>query len=62
MLVRDFDKTFLDTEVSLPIVDNHQINYAFMEILISAIKKMVIKDVVLYADRKIEATKSVVNQ
>ncbi len=62
VLVRDFDKTFLDTEVSLPIVDNHQINYAFMEILISAIKKMVIKDVVLYADRKIEATKSVVNQ
>lgn len=28
----------------------------------SAIQKLVIKDVVLYADRKIEATKTVVNK
>ena len=33
-----------------------------METFISAIQKLVIKDVVLYADRKIAATKSVVNK
>jgi hypothetical protein len=32
---------------------NKQPNYAIMETLISAIQKLVIKDVVLYADRKI---------
>jgi hypothetical protein len=31
-----------------------------METLISAIQKLVIKDVVLYADRKIAATQSVI--
>jgi hypothetical protein len=31
------------------------------ETFISAIQKLVIKDVVVYADRKIEATKNVVN-
>ncbi len=35
-------------------------NYELMATLISAIQKLVIKEVVLYADRKIEATKSVV--
>ncbi len=34
-------------------------NYAIMETLISAIHKLVIKDVVVYADRKINITKSV---
>jgi hypothetical protein len=32
-----------------------------MEILISAIQKLVIKDVVLYANKKITTTKKVVN-
>lgn len=33
-----------------------------MKVLISAIQKLVIKDVVLYADRKINATKAVINK
>ena len=37
-------------------------DYEFMENYISAIQKLVIKDVVLYADSKIEATKSIVNK
>ncbi len=53
---KDADKL----NIQLPIKDN-QPDYAQMEIIISAIQKLVIKDVVLYADRKIEATKSVVN-
>lgn len=39
---------------------NNQPDYATMEILISAIQKLVIKDVVLYADKKIAATKKAV--
>lgn len=41
---------------------NNQPNYAIMETFISAIQKLVIKEVVLYADRKIAATKTVVNK
>lgn len=44
--------------INLP-VHNNQPNYSVMETLISAIQKLVIKDVVLYADKKIKATKSV---
>lgn len=46
--------------ISLPIKNNKP-DYEFMEMLISAIQKLVIKDVVLYANRKIDETKSVVN-
>lgn len=48
-------------KVSLPI-KNQQPNYAIMETFISAIQKLVIKDVVLYADRKIATTKTIVNK
>ena len=43
-------------KVSLP-TENKQPNYAIMETLISAIQKLVIKDVVLYADSKIDETR-----
>lgn len=36
---------------------NNEIDFTYMELLISAVKKLVIKDVVLYADNKINATK-----
>ncbi len=39
----------------------NRISY-FMEILISAIQKVIIKDIVQYADRKIATTKSVTGQ
>lgn|GEM_PF-6559128 len=48
----------LNFKMQLP-TQNQQPNYAVMEILISAIQKLVIKDVVLYADKKIASTKSV---
>lgn len=47
--------------ISLP-MQNQQPDYEIMETFISAIQKLVIKDVVLYADQKIAATKSVVNK
>ena len=42
--------------IKLPL-ENGRPDYEYMEILISAIQKLVIKEVVLYADRKIAATK-----
>ena len=40
---------------------NNKPNYEIMETLISAVQKLVIKDVVLYADRKIKVTREVVD-
>lgn len=51
----------LDFKMKLP-SQNQQPNYAIMKTFISAIQKLVIKDVVLYADSKIAATKTVVNK
>ncbi len=51
----------LNFKIQLP-THNNQPNYALMETFITAIQKMVIKNVVLYADRKIEATKSVISK
>ena len=48
-------------DIKLPTKDGKP-DYEAMELLISAIQKLVIKDVVLYADRKIEKTKEVTNK
>lgn len=48
-----------ELNISLPSF-NDKPNYSLMEIIITAIQKLVIKDVVLFADRKIDATKSVI--
>ena len=37
-------------------------DYEYMELLISAIQKIVIKNVVLYADKQIAATQKVINK
>lgn len=50
----------LDFNMQLPLINN-QPDYDLMEIYITAIQKLVIKDVVLYVGRKIEATKSFVS-
>lgn len=47
-------------KMKLPIL-NQKPNYLVIEAFISAIQKLVIKDVVLYADNKIDTTKKVVN-
>lgn len=53
------NKKIQNDKISLPTI-NHQPNYKIMETLISAVQKLVIKDVVLYADNKINATKTVI--
>ena len=47
--------------VCLPMKDN-KIDYECMEFLISAVQKLVIKDVVAYSDRKIKATKDAIKK
>lgn len=47
-----------NTVIKLP-TKNNQPDYSTMQTLISAIQKLVIKEVVQYADRKIEASKQV---
>lgn len=48
-------------DIMLPSKDG-QPDYTYMELLISAVQKMVIKDVVRYAEAKVNATKTVVIQ
>ena len=50
-----------DLNILLPVF-NGEICYEFMNDFIKAIEKLVIKDVVLWADKKIEATKKVINK
>ena len=48
--------------IFLPATSDDSPDYAFMETFISAVQKLVIKDVVLYADKKIAATKQAVHK
>jgi len=47
--------------IQLPTKDG-KIDFSYMELLISAVQKLVIKDVVLYADEKIQSTKKIVKE
>ena len=59
---RNFYAKDADTlNIMLP-TKNNEIDFSYMELLISAVKKLVIKDVVIYADKKIEATKKVIHR
>lgn len=62
ILVRNVDNVFRNTKISLPIKKDREINFEYMETLISAVQKLVIKDVVEYADRKIEATREIIHK
>lgn len=50
-----------ELNIQLP-TKNSRPDYSTMEIFISAIQKLVIKDVVLYSERKLNATKNIVNK
>ena len=61
-LVRDFERLFNETKILLPISEDGKINYKFIKDFIKAIEKLVIKDIVLWADKKIEVTKKVIDK
>ena len=48
-------------KISLPVIDGKP-NFEIMKTFISAIQKLVIKDVVIYSDRKIAATKEAISK
>ena len=57
-----FNRTEMNkTNIQLP-TKNNKPDYATMETFIKAVEKLVIKDVVLYADSKIKATENVVKK
>ena len=45
--------------IKLPVDSNGEIDFKYMENLTQAIKKLVIKDVVIYSDKKSKVTKDV---
>ena len=48
-------------KIELPI-ENDKIDYKFMEDFIKVIEKLIIKDVVIWADKKIRLTKQLINR
>ncbi|WP_022934835.1 restriction endonuclease subunit S [Mesomycoplasma bovoculi] len=60
VLVRDVDSTFLNGNIQLPTKDG-KIDFEYIELFTTAIQKLVIKDVVIYANNKISTTKNVCN-
>ena len=55
------NKKIQNDKIMLPTKDG-KIDFEFMELLVSAVQKLVIKDVVLYADEKIQSTKKIVKE
>ncbi|NKZ20866.1 restriction endonuclease [Streptococcus ovuberis] len=51
-----------DKLIKLPVNEKGEIHFDYMATLVQAIKKLAIRDVVLYADKQIEATKEVVQK
>ncbi|ENH5353987.1 restriction endonuclease subunit S [Campylobacter upsaliensis] len=62
VLVRDFEKTFNETEILLPVLDSHNIDFDFIESFIKAIQKECIKSVVLWQKREAEAYRACVKE
>lgn len=61
ILVREVDQAFADTKVVLPTHPDGTIAFDYMETYIRAIEKLVIKGVVEWKDKQIQATKDVVD-
>ena len=54
VLIRDFVKEFNNTEITLPVNSDNQINYPLIETYIKATQKLVIKDLVDKVNEKLE--------
>ena len=60
VLVRDFEQVFNETKIILPVSENGKIAFEFMEIFIKAVEKEVIKGVVLWSEKNIQAHKDII--
>ncbi|WP_434334706.1 hypothetical protein V2P43_01365 [Mycoplasma capricolum subsp. capricolum] len=54
----DIDRIFLDTEISLPLL-NQKVDIQYINNFISAIKKIIVKDLVLWNNDKINIIKKI---
>lgn len=61
-VVKNFEKDFTNTSISLPINSSGDIDFAFMETFIKAVEKEVIKSVVLWKQKRLNATKQVISK
>ncbi len=60
VLVRDVDETFRNTEVQLPQTNEGDIDFEYIEQLVTAVQKIVIADVAKNTARNLEATQQVI--
>ncbi len=58
VLVRDFEKTFYNTKLSLPVNGEGEADYDFIQNLVTAQKKMLIKDMEVFWTSKINTIKT----
>ena len=61
-VVKNFEKDFTNTSISLPINSSGDIDFVFMETFIKVIEKEVIKSVVLWSEKLLNATKQVISK
>lgn len=59
-VVKNFEKDFTNTSISLPINSSGDIDFTFMETFIKAVEKEAIKSVVLWSEKRLNATKAIV--
>lgn len=61
-VVKNFEKDFTNTSISLPINSSGDIDFVFMETFIKAVEKEAIKSVVLWSEKRLNATKQVISK
>lgn len=61
-VVKNFEKDFTSTSISLPINSSGDIDFVFMETFIKAVEKEAIKSVVLWSEKRLNATKQVISK
>lgn len=61
-VVKNFEKDFTNTSISLPINSSGEIDFTFMETFIKAVEKEAIKSVVLWSEKRLNATKQVISK
>lgn len=60
VLVRDFEKTFNNTELILPITETDEVDFAFIENFIKAQEKILIKNIEIFWLSKIDMLKGII--
>ncbi len=62
VLVRDFEITFKNSKIYIPVDANDNPDFMFMEQFIKDIERTVIQDIVLYKDKIIDVTRKYIEE